>query len=1168
MAQPIWTLDQIVDNFFRGDDEWSPSITSLSFSFPTTRPSGYSAVTGEGKGFSTLGLEQRSWATAAFDLWEDVVDIDFVDLGNSDDGDIRIMNTDTHSPGGVAYAKDGSKFGDIWIFSDVSSNFAFGAYTSETQTFLSGYGSRAMKTLIHEIGHALGLEHPGNYNADDEEDPTYASDALYMQDTHQYTIMSYFGEWETGAAFNFYNEATGEWYYAAPQTPMLHDILAVQARYGANMTTRVGNTVYGYNSNAGNPVYDFDVNPNPVLCIWDAGGIDELNLSGSGFNQIIDLAPGAFTSALGGLWNISIAYDAWIEKARAGSGNDRVIGNILNNTLRGGDGEDSIYGLQGNDSLIGADDDDRLYGHTGQDTLWGGEGHDLLHAWTGNDELNGEAGNDTLDGGEGEDILRGGTGDDVMTGGFGDDMFFGDSGFDRVSFRYSSSDWLIDLAPASGPAYAAANGSSELLSSIEAIEGSEGDDTIYGTNSANLLMGDEGNDRLHGRLGNDSFEGGWGIDTIYRGDGDHLIDGGQSLSDLLDCWPTSHAVDIRLYNKFSSQLVYDAPGTANDEYDFIKDIEDVNGTAHNDRIEGGIADNTLQGQSGDDLLRGWSGRDSLFGGFGNDTLEGDSGNDTVDGGSGYDLASYAGRYGAVNIDLTATGWHTIGGGGDMDKLFGIEGLIGSNYADMLKGTDGYNMLIGNDGNDTIEGRGGPDSIDGGDGHDWLKGGTGEDTIAGGGHNDIIEGEASNDTLAGGDGQDDIEGGSGDDWIYGDGGHDTLAGGTGSDGLFGFAGNDVLTGGSGNDTIAGHDGYDVANYAGASSWVAVDLSLAGAQLISAGEGWDALSSIEGVVGSNYGDALRGTDGSDKLFGLGGNDVLEGRLGNDILDGGMGIDTVSFESATAGVIADLSNVLPQNTQAGIDSFISIEGLMGSNFADILRGDFQDNRLMGLDGDDWLFGGDGEDWVRGGNGNDLMFGGAGNDSILGDAGNDTVSYFFTTSGVTVTLTTSAWQATGGAGSDRLFDIENLTGSIFADELEGNGANNRLNGLGGADILRGGAGLDTLTGGAGADLFDFDLTGDSTSQQNLADLITDFAQGEDRIDFSGIDATGSTAGDGVFVFRGQQGFNGEGQLRYAYNAAQDVTVVAINTLGNSGAEMTIRLAGNIALTEADFML
>ncbi|MGO4839775.1 M10 family metallopeptidase C-terminal domain-containing protein, partial [Rhizobiaceae sp. 2RAB30] len=175
----------------------------------------------------------------------------------------------------------------------------------------------------------------------------------YTQDTLQWTIMSYWAAGADGTTVDRTGngvtpDANGDGINAA--TPLLHDILAIQAKYGADMTTRTGNDTYGFNmrlSGPFRPVFDFTsaFNPNPVIAIWDAGGIDTLDVSGYSQNQRIDLAPGAISDVGALTLNVAIAYGTTIENAIGGSGNDRIKGNGANNTLIGGLGRDVLEGF-------------------------------------------------------------------------------------------------------------------------------------------------------------------------------------------------------------------------------------------------------------------------------------------------------------------------------------------------------------------------------------------------------------------------------------------------------------------------------------------------------------------------------------------------------------------------------------------------------------------------------------------------------------------------------------------------------------------------------------------------------------------------------------------------------------------------------------------------------
>jgi Ca2+-binding RTX toxin-like protein len=345
------------------------------------------------------------------------------------------------------------------------------------------------------------------------------------------------------------------------------------------------------------------------------------------------------------------------------------------------------------------------------------------------------------------------------------------------------------------------------------------------------------------------------------------------------------------------------------------------------------------------------------------------------------------------------------------------------------------------------------------------------------------------TLTGTNGNDVLSGSGYADQIHGLDGHDTLYGWGGNDRLYGGAGNDWLEGGTGADVLDGGDGEDTVNYINSlSSWgVSVDL-VRGTGLSGDAQG-DTYFGIEHIVGSNFVDALAGNNGSndlwgeggndslygragdDQLFGGQGNDILEGGVGADTLDGGAGEDWIIYRASSAGITVNLATGSAAGGEAQGDTFVSIENVEGSEFADALAGNAGDNKLWGNGGNDQLFGGAGNDQLLAGDGNDALRGGAGADYLSGGAGVDTVYYQDSSAGVTIFLAPSvvynndAEGFGGDAEGDTYFGIENAVGSHHDDWINGTAGSNDLVGLGGDDDLDGGAGDDRLNGGEGDD-------------------------------------------------------------------------------------------------------
>lgn len=280
-------------------------------------------------------------------------------------------------------------------------------------------------------------------------------------------------------------------------------------------------------------------------------------------------------------------------------------------------------------------------------------------------------------------------------------------------------------------------------------------------------------------------------------------------------------------------------------------------------------------------------------------------------------------------------------------------------------------------------------------------------------------------------------------------------------------------------------------------------------------------INGTPGDDQSAATNGTSSPDTINLFSGNDQTRPGDGADDIFGGSGTDRVSYFDATSAVAVSLSAGVGTLGFADGDTYDSIEDVFGSEFADTISGDGNNNSLNGFRGNDtiyagagqdtvvgdtgsdslfgsvgndqifggsggdFLFGGDNNDiilagsegdFLFGGNGDDALSGGAGGDSFNGGDGDDVLSYFDSASGVTVNLSTET--ASGGdATGDTFRNMEGIEGSANADRLTGDSATNFLFGGAGADVLDGRGGADTMQGGLGNDFYIVDNAGDVVS-------------------------------------------------------------------------------------------
>jgi Ca2+-binding RTX toxin-like protein len=318
----------------------------ITFGFRLSPPFYNNPLSNEAGTFSAFNSLQMQAAETVMRLWSDMARITFSEVnpgGYTNSAAILFGNYRSTTDGASAFAfypitnnqSSISSQGDVWL------NLAR-AGTATPQP-----GNFGFLALLHEVGHAVGLEHPGDYNAAPGTTITYAGNASYVEDSRQYTVMSYFDASVTGANHVY----GGQTIY--PSTPLLHDIAAIQRLYGANNAFGAGDTTYGF-GNTGDVAFAItSANQQVVYSIWDGGGNDTLDFSGYANDQLIDLNAGNFSNVGALTRNVSIAAGATIENALGGNGNDQLLGNGVANRLYGGAGDDTLVGNGGNDRLDG-----------------------------------------------------------------------------------------------------------------------------------------------------------------------------------------------------------------------------------------------------------------------------------------------------------------------------------------------------------------------------------------------------------------------------------------------------------------------------------------------------------------------------------------------------------------------------------------------------------------------------------------------------------------------------------------------------------------------------------------------------------------------------------------------------------------------------------------------
>ncbi|HEY0600924.1 M10 family metallopeptidase C-terminal domain-containing protein [Brevundimonas sp.] len=1019
----------------RSNTSWATGLGQpavVTYAFRASAPN----MPTDTSGFSQFNNFQITATEFALAAWSDVANITFNrvnDTGSqySNSATILFGNYSSGQSGAAAFAylpggmpgATGSNAvqGDVWINSSLSYN---------SVPVMQAYGQQV---LLHEIGHAIGLSHPAAYNASADGVITYAANATYFEDSRQYTVMSYFEEWRTGADFR---TAGGGNRYSA--VPLLDDIAAAQRLYGANMTTRTGDTVYGFNSTAGQPWFSAtSVTSALIFAVWDAGGTDTFDFSGYDVAQSIDLRQGAFSSVGALVGNVAIAIGVVIENVIGGIGADTIRGNSADNRITGNGGNDVVDGGLGSDTVVFSgprasytvtwngqvgtvtgpegtitlrnveflqfSDQTIAAAPTGgllvagditNETINGTVFADTMGGLGGTDTVNGLAGADTLDGGSGNDVLNGGDDDDFLIGGLGNDALNGGTGADIADYSGAGAAITVNLTTGTASGGAGA----DTLSGIEEVRGTAYADTLTGDGVGNILRGGGGVDTLNGGGGADQLfagapgEGGGAPDIIKaQGTANASIGtavsvaGGFDLgtrSDVANSTTIPHATVVATthggmeYYAFTvaagETVVFDID---NASFDSVVRVFDAGGTqlAQND--------DSAAGETGPETDSRLSHTFATAGTYYVQVSQWQSGSDAT----------------LVTTAPAAGGSYTL-------------------HISIPSAPVTPMVFVGA----TMNGDAGADALNGGVGRDTLNGGADDDQLTGGGEND------------------------------------TLDGGTGTDTAV-FSGNRAaytVSVNSGVTTVVGPDGTDTISNVERLQFADGLFDAAGAPLGGA------------INGTPSADTLNGTANADTINGLDGDDVINGGLGGDTIDGGAGTDTAVFSGTMAGSTVSTAGAVTTVTGPdGSDSLSNVERLRFSD-GTLIVGAGGGQYYAGSANADTITGTAFNDQIESAASDDTITGGTGADSIDGGTGTDTAVFSGNRSAYTIDVNGGVTTVTGPDGSDTLVNVERLQ---FADGLytsAGAPITNPINGTSGNDTLNGTAGFDAISGGDGDDV------------------------------------------------------------------------------------------------------
>ena len=295
---------------------------TITYSFMGTQLPSYYPVDASDRALTLTDFadETRRTIKEAFDQIGSMIGLTFREV-RPHRGIMQIGHANLTDLGAAGYARYPNFQGerdvpDLSVFSDIM--------IDNTMTDFSK-GSWGYLTIIHEIGHALGLKH--SFDGADGSGKVLPG----ASENHRYTMMSY----------NANTDAPN------PASPLIYDLLALQHYYGPERKINRKDTTYIFEQNEAAP-----------QVIWDPSGIDTLSYKTSFLPGRIDLRQGYFSSVNGVRDNLKIGYGSVIENVIGGRGNEEMWGNEVDNILDGREGRDRLYGEGGNDTLKGGKGND------------------------------------------------------------------------------------------------------------------------------------------------------------------------------------------------------------------------------------------------------------------------------------------------------------------------------------------------------------------------------------------------------------------------------------------------------------------------------------------------------------------------------------------------------------------------------------------------------------------------------------------------------------------------------------------------------------------------------------------------------------------------------------------------------------------------------------------